>query len=135
MNEDGDQRQRTRDPVDHRSFVTGMTAVFNTGGKLVLGIIQEWFKKNELLLMDMGIRTRVSEPSQGFSKNGISAELISDKYEALVQLWETGESDFHVALQDASSDVEVTHYEFRNKDEMQAALVQLISQMSEREAE
>lgn len=100
------------------------------GGQLMLREFQEWFEKNGSWLDRKGVRALLKGPSRGLDKNSVSAELTSDRYEALVLVWETGESDFHVAPMDASSDVEVTHYEFDSTDELSAALVQLMSQMS-----
>lgn len=56
---------------------------------------QSWIQNNQALLNERRINTHLSEPTQGLSKNSIFADFKSDRYEATVQVWESGESDFH----------------------------------------
>ncbi len=102
----------------------------------MLGALQAWFHRHEGTLRARGIAVQVRQPSSGFSKNGISADLTTDRAEATVELWESGESEFHyLDWQEAEADKDnaqaaVTHYEFARPEELFAALDALMTRMA-----
>ena len=94
-----------------------------------------WFSQNHSLLARDGSSINLSPSSVGLPKNGISAVLRSDRAEITIELWETGESEFYFLDWDAvdldpAVGVAVKHYDFANKEELYAALDQLVSRMS-----
>ena len=97
--------------------------------------LRSWFRQNSSLLEGEGISGSLSPGSVGLLKNGISAELKTDHLEATIELWETGESDFHfldweAAERDPEVSVVVTHYDFRSEQEMYAALNNLVNRIN-----
>lgn len=73
--------------------------------------------------------------SEGLLKNGISAVLKSERFEATIELWETGESEFYFldwefADRDPDYQPEVTHYDFAAEKEMLSALNRLVNRLS-----
>jgi uncharacterized protein involved in type VI secretion and phage assembly len=97
----------------------------------MLEAFRQWFQIHQSLLTQKGVDVRVSPGTQGLDKNSIHAELRTPRYEWLVQLWETGESDFHFLDWDAADDGVIwTHYEFPSKEELYAALDGIIEKLS-----
>lgn len=90
----------------------------------------DWFEKNQNGLNKKRIKTLVSQATQNLDKNSINADFLSDRYEATVQIWETGESDFHFLDWKEANEVVVTYHKFNSKEELYMALEQLIVQMS-----
>jgi hypothetical protein len=91
---------------------------------------QDWFHKNRSLLDDRHITVDISKPTEDLSKNSIYADLRTDRSEATVQVWESGESDFHFLSSPSADEVIVTHHDFESSEQLDAALHQLIEQMS-----
>lgn len=97
--------------------------------------LQFWAGQHQRDLARDGIFLKLSQPSDGLPKNGISAVFTSDRFEVTVELWENGESEFYfldweAADRDPNYQVEVTHYDFRYAAELYAALQTLVSRMS-----
>ena len=95
----------------------------------------EWFSTNSSQSERQGIRISLSESSKELSKNGISAVLKSERIEATVELWETGESevyflDWKASDRDPDYQPEVIHYDFENKTDLLNALNNIVSRMS-----
>ena len=81
-----------------------------------------------------GISLDLSKGSEGLSKNGVYAALKSDHFEAGVELWETGDSEFYFSdweavERDPAVGVVVTHHEFKSPAELYAALDELVNRM------
>ncbi len=96
---------------------------------------RRWFMDHRRALEQNGISLDLTAGSEGLPKNGVSALLASDRFEAAVELWETGESEFYfsdwtAADRDPNVGVEVTHHDFANTVEMSDALNDLINRMS-----
>jgi len=93
--------------------------------------LQNWVQENGLRLSERNITCSIKAPSRESNKLGISASFTTDRGEATVELWETGESDFHF-LDSRSSDVgvRVTHYEFSNMQELYDALENLLKALT-----
>jgi len=94
-----------------------------------------WAEQHQGDLARNRIFLKLSQPSEGLPKDGISAVLTSDRFEATVELWENGESEFYfldweAADRDPNYQAKVTHYDFRNAIELLAALETLVSRMS-----
>lgn len=102
--------------------------------------LRSWFEQNSSLLEEEGISGGLSPGSVGLLKNGISAELKTNHLEATIELWETGESDFHfldweATERDPEVGVVVTHYDFQGEQELWVALDKLVSRMIPTESE
>lgn len=92
-----------------------------------------WFGQNREVLDRRSITVDMPAETRG---NGIYADLKSERYEATVQLWNNGLSDFHIldwrsADHDSDYQVEVTHHEFQNESGLSTALGTLVKRMSE----
>ena len=89
----------------------------------MLEAFMEWFEAHQALFAGKGIQAQISPATEGLGKNSIHAEFITPTHEWTVQLWETGESDFHWLTWEAADDgVCVTHHEFGEPEELIAAL-------------
>lgn len=101
----------------------------------MIDTFRRWALEYGPILKREGISLDLSKGSEGLPKNGISAALKSDRFEATIELWETGESEFYfldweAAERDPNVGVVVTHYDFTTAGELYAALDQVISRMS-----
>ena len=97
--------------------------------------LQFWAGQHQRDLARDRIFLKLSQPSEGLPKNGISAVFISDRFEATVELWENGESEFYfldweAADRDPNYQLEVTHHDFTQAMQLYAALETLVSRMS-----
>lgn len=96
---------------------------------------RQWFLEHRLVLAPDGISLELSKGSEGLPKNGVYAVLKSDRFEAGVELWETGESEFYfsdweAAERDPAVGVVVTHHDFTSPAELYTALDELVNRMS-----
>lgn len=97
--------------------------------------LQFWAGQHQRDLARDRISLKLSQPSEGLPKNGISAVFISDRFEATVELWENGESEFYfldweAADRDPEYQPKVVHHDFTNSSELYAALEHLVNCMS-----
>jgi hypothetical protein len=92
--------------------------------------IQDWVESSRHMLNERRITVGLSEPTRGPGKNSIHAELRGESSEATVEVWDTGESDFHFADMGATSGVVVTHHDFRSREELENALDDLANRLS-----
>ena len=100
-----------------------------------IAFFQEWLSKNQVRLKDDNISVEVVGVAP-YAPNSIHADFYAKRHEATVQLWEDGQSDFHlldwaVADRDPNYQPEVTHYDFFSWDEMLTALEALVKRMIE----
>src|SRR5438093_1284477 len=97
----------------------------------MIDALKQWFEDQHSLLTRLGVSVQVSSPTRGLSKNSIHADLKTDRYECTVQLWDSGESDFHLLDWEAADEgVSVTHHQFNGTQELYAALDALLKRMS-----
>ena len=94
-----------------------------------------WAEQHQGDLARDRIFLKLSQPSDGLPKNGISAVFTSSRFEATVELWENGESEFYLldweaADRDPNYQVEIIHHDFRSGIELYTALETLVSRMS-----
>lgn len=94
-----------------------------------------WLLEHRMSIERDGVSLELSEDSKGLLKNGVSAAFSSAYSEALIELWETGESEFYfadwkVADRDPNYQPEVTHFDFRNESEMFTALAAFVKRIS-----
>ena len=97
--------------------------------------LQFWAGQHQRDLEGKGIALKLSHPSEGLPKNGISAVFTSDRFEATVELWETGESEFYfldwkAADRDPEYQVEITHHDFQNEGDLHSSLAVLLERLS-----
>ena len=101
----------------------------------MLDAFQAWFRNNQDQMQRDGISVSVTEPSRGYGKDAITAELKTASAEALVCLWETGESEFeYLDWKAADGDVDYqpkdTSYEFAHPEELYVALDALAARLT-----
>jgi hypothetical protein len=97
----------------------------------MLEAFRQWLESHQTFLSERGIDVRVSVATQVPHRSSMHAELRTPKYEWTIELWETGESEFHFlhwGLQDP--DVVTTHYEFADETELYAALDAMLNEVS-----
>lgn len=97
--------------------------------------LQFWARENQSDLEKNGIYLKLSQPSEGLPKNGISAVFTSDRFEATIELWETGESEFYfldwkAADRDPDYQVDITHHDFQSESELHSSLAALLERLS-----
>jgi hypothetical protein len=93
--------------------------------------LRQWLEDRHSRLTQSGVSVQVSSPTHGLSKNSIHADLKTDRYECTVQLWDSGESDFHLMDWEATDEgVSVTHHHFNGKQDLYAALDALLKGLS-----
>jgi hypothetical protein len=98
----------------------------------MLDSMRRWFEVHQRSLSDKGIDVQVSQGIEESPKNLICANIRSARYECLIELWETGESDFHLLdWQHPEQEVVVTHYEFENELQLYAAIETMISRFED----
>lgn len=98
-----------------------------------LNTFRIWLGQHREALDRNSITVDIPAETQG---SGIYADLKSKRYEATVQLWNNGLSDFHIldwrlADRDPDYQVEVTHHEFQDKSELSTTLNALVKRMGE----
>lgn len=95
---------------------------------------QEWLKDNQAHFVREKVRIEVLGITP-YVPSSIHVNFFSERYEATVQLWEDGQSEFYfadwaVADRDPHYQLEVVHHDFQGHAEMYAALDQLLNRMS-----
>ena len=102
-----------------------------------LGMIsgfRHWLEDNQPRLLREGIRTEILGQTP-YVPSSIHVTLKMERYEAQVQLWEDGQSEFYFLDWEAADhntdyQVEVKHYDFEMLDQLKTALENLVSRMS-----
>ncbi len=95
---------------------------------------RRWLLEHRRSIKRDGVSLELSEGSQGLLKNGVSATFNSAHSEAMIELWETGESEFYfadwnTADRDPNYQPEVTHYDFQSEGEMFTALAAFVKRI------
>ncbi len=90
----------------------------------------KWVRQNQSRLEIDGITLEMPDEVVG---NGTYASFFTgggkEANEVMVEIWDYGFSEFYIS-DPRSEQVNVTHHEFREIDELYAALDQLVSRMS-----
>jgi hypothetical protein len=97
-------------------------------------LFQKWLADSKTRLEDENIRFDVLGITP-YVPSSIHVDFFAKHYEATVQLWADGQSDFHLldweaVEHDPDVSVKVTHYEFQSEDKLFAALDGLIRQLA-----
>jgi hypothetical protein len=94
----------------------------------MLETFRQWFEARQELFSHQGINLHLSPTTQGPSRNKIVAELRTARQEWTLELWETGEADFHfLDWEHMENEVVVTHFEFRSTAELRAELDRVLA--------
>jgi hypothetical protein len=97
----------------------------------MLQAFRQWFESTRALLTQKGADVHLSAGTQGLDKNSIYADLRTPRYEWYIQLWETGECDFHFLDWEAiDNEVTITNREFAGKEELYAGLDAVLEKLS-----
>lgn len=95
---------------------------------------QQWLKDNTARLEHENIRVEMLGITP-YVPSSIHVDFFAGRHEATVQIWEDGQSDFHLldweaAERDPEVGVVVTHYDFATLAQMYAALDNLVNRLS-----
>ena len=99
----------------------------------MLEMFREWFRINAGMLAGKKIDFILSNEVKSSSNNAASVNIETDRHGATVIIWEDGQSDLHFVeweTANGASDIEVTHYDFSGKEDLYAALENLITRIS-----
>jgi hypothetical protein len=95
---------------------------------------ERWLKDNQARLEQENIRVEILGTT-AYTPRSIHVNFFTDCQEATVQLWEDGQSDFHLldweaAERDPEVGVVVTHHDFNTTDELSMALEDIVRRLS-----
>ena len=101
----------------------------------MLEAFQEWVRQKSDRLEELGISITTYGPSHRSERNSFAVDLDAGRYQANVQLWNTGEcdivlGDFDLARNEPDKEaVEVSTYVFKSPEEFLSNLEQLLDRM------
>jgi len=101
----------------------------------MLEAFQEWVRQNSERLKDLGVSITTYGPSQRPDRNSFAVDLDAGRYQANVQLWDTGEcdivlGDFELAANEPDKEAaEVSTYVFKSPEEFLSTLELLLNRM------